>query len=134
MDPKFQAILNDLPAKQPRSRLEPYLELILEMRKRGRSYREITQVLKQSCGLRVGTSTINDFVLARSKSTKKRPTAATRELVGDEKQSKTLISTYKTHKNLQGTGSTQKVLEDVRRKPSRLRKNERRELGSLQSP
>jgi hypothetical protein len=117
MDPKFQAILDDLPAKNPRSRLEPYSELIVEMRKRGRSYREITRVLKQSCGLRVGTSTINDFVLARAKSTKKRTTAATRELVGTGNDYNTLISTYKNRKNLQGTGSTQKALEDVRRNP-----------------
>ena len=64
MDAKFEAILNSLPAKEPRSRLEPYSELITEMRKRGHSYREITQVLKKACGLKVGTSTVNDFVLA----------------------------------------------------------------------
>ena len=68
VDAKFEAILNSLPAKELRSRLEPYSELITEMRKRGHSYREITQVLKKSCGLKVGTSTVNDFVLARSKS------------------------------------------------------------------
>ena len=68
VDAKFEAILNSLPAKEPRSRLEPYSELITEMRKRGHSYREITQVLKKACGLKVGTSTVNDFVLARSKS------------------------------------------------------------------
>ena len=67
MDAKFEAILNSLPAKEPRSRLEPYSELITEMRKRGHSYREITQVLKKACGLKVGASTVNDFVLARSK-------------------------------------------------------------------
>ena len=44
VDPKFGAILNSLPAKEPRSRLEPYSELITKMRKRGHSYREITQV------------------------------------------------------------------------------------------
>jgi hypothetical protein len=38
VDAKFEAILNSLPAKEPRSRLEPYSELITEMRKRGHSY------------------------------------------------------------------------------------------------
>ncbi len=71
MDPKFQAILKTLPAKTPRSHLEPYRGLVLEMRKRGRSYREITRVLNKSCGIETGASTVNDFVLARTKSTTK---------------------------------------------------------------
>lgn len=95
MDPRFKTILNNLPATPPRSRLEPYQELILEMRKRGRSYREITHVLKQSCGLTVGTSTVNDFVLACSKSTMKRTSPAGAELVVTGKDKKRLISTYK---------------------------------------
>ena len=56
VDTKFEAILNSLPAKEPRSRLEPYSDLITEMRKRGHSYREITQVLKKACGLKVGAA------------------------------------------------------------------------------
>jgi transposase len=68
VDAEFEAILNRQPDKEPRSRLEPYSELITEMRKRGHTYREITQVLKKACGLKVSTSTVNDFVLARSRS------------------------------------------------------------------
>jgi len=68
MDSRFEAILNSLPNKKPRSRLEPYCELILEMRKRGQSYRAIAQILRKSCGLKFGSSTVNDFVLAHSKS------------------------------------------------------------------
>jgi hypothetical protein len=116
MDPRFQTILNNLPARPPRSRLEPYHQLILEMRKRGRSYREITRVLKQSCNIRVGTSTVNDFVLARTKSTNKRTTIATPELVGARKDKKRLIRTYKTQKVVQGVVSTPKALEDITRK------------------
>jgi hypothetical protein len=116
MDPRFQAILNALPEKQPRSRLEPYRQLIAEMRKRGRSYREITQVLTQSCGVRVGTSTINDFVLARSKSTMKHTSLAAAELVVTGKDKKGLIGTYKTKQDLEGVVSTPKALEGIRRK------------------
>ena len=75
MDAKFEAILNSLPFKEPRSSLEPYGELITEMRKRGHSYREIAQVLAETCGLQVGTSTVNDFVLSRKRS-KSRPSVA----------------------------------------------------------
>ena len=75
MDAKFEAVLNSLPSKGPRSRLEPYSELITEMRKRGHSYREIAQVLAKTCDLQVGTSTVNDFVLSRKRS-KSRPSVA----------------------------------------------------------
>ena len=75
MDAKFEAILNSLPSKEPRSRLEPYSKLITEMRKRGLSYREIAQVLAKTCDLQVGTSTVNDFVLSRKRS-KSRPSVA----------------------------------------------------------
>jgi hypothetical protein len=116
MDPRFKTILDNLPARPPRSRLEPYHELILEMRKRGRSYREITHVLKQSCGLTVGTSTVNDFVLTCSKSTMKRTRPATTELVVTGKDKKRLIGTYKIQKDLEGVVSAPKVLEGITRK------------------
>ena len=94
VDAKFEAILNSLPAKEPRSRLEPYSELITEMRKRGHSYREITQVLKKACGLKVGTSTVNDFVLARSKS-KAKPSLSTSRTIATKKNMEGLTGTYK---------------------------------------
>ena len=69
MDPRFEAVLKHLPQKRYRSCLEPYKDLIREMRKRGCCYREIAQVLREEFGLKVGMSTINDFVLSRQKST-----------------------------------------------------------------
>jgi hypothetical protein len=42
--PDFKEILDNLPEKPPRSRLEPYRESILEMRRRGRPLREIARV------------------------------------------------------------------------------------------
>lgn len=68
MDPRFEAVLKRLPQKRYRSCLEPYKDLIREMRKLGCCYREIAQVLREEFGLRVGLSTINDFVLSRHKS------------------------------------------------------------------
>src|ERR1700730_13515521 len=94
VDAKFEAILNRLPAKEPRSRLEPYCELITEMRKQGRSYREIAHVLKKACGLKVGPSTVNDFVLARSKS-KAKPSVSTSRTIATKKNTKALTGTYK---------------------------------------
>ena len=121
MDAKFEAILNSLPTKEPRSRLEPYSELITEMRKRGHSYREITQVLKKACGLKVGTSTVNDFVLARSRSKAKRSVSPSgtietkknrRALTGTYRNTKAQESTRKPQKELEGIAKTIKELKD----------------------
>lgn len=70
--PNFKEILDGLPEKAPRSRLEPYRELILEMRRRGRPLREIARVLGEKCDVQVAPSTIHDFVrVARSTEQKK---------------------------------------------------------------
>ena len=70
MEEAFQAILDSLPPKAGRSKLEPYAELIRELRKRGRSYREIASILAERCGVCVGTHTVYNFVQVRSKAKK----------------------------------------------------------------
>ena len=121
MDAKFEAILNNLPTKEPRSRLESYSELITEMRKRGHSYREITQVLKKACALKVGTSTVNDFVLRRSRSKAKRSVSPSgtietkknrRALTGTDRNTKAQESTKRPQKELEGIAKTIKELKD----------------------
>ena len=47
MDDKVSEILDGLPPKPPRSRLDPHVTLIEEMRRRGRTYREIAHVLAE---------------------------------------------------------------------------------------
>ena len=76
MDETFQAILDSLPPKPPRSRLEPYAELIHELRRRGRSYREIAAILADRCGVRVGVHTVYNFVRVRTPALKKAGKAA----------------------------------------------------------
>lgn len=68
----FQAILDSLPPKPARSKLDPYAELIHELRKRGRSYREIAGILKDRCGVSAGTHTIYNFVRVRAAAPDKR--------------------------------------------------------------
>jgi hypothetical protein len=67
MDGEFQRIVDSLPEKPPRSRLEPYGELIDELRHRGRTYRDIVDTLAKACGLQVSISTLHDFVRARAR-------------------------------------------------------------------
>ena len=65
MDHELSAILHELPNKRPRSRLEPYRELIIELRNRKRTFQDIAEVLAQKCGVRVTGSGIHDFLRRR---------------------------------------------------------------------
>jgi hypothetical protein len=53
------------------SKLSPYQSLIGSLRKEGRSYREIVQILAERHGLRVGRNTVHSFVKVRSKRPRK---------------------------------------------------------------
>ncbi|MGI8742333.1 MAG: hypothetical protein ACR2NN_07125 [Bryobacteraceae bacterium] len=79
MEEAFQAILDSLPPKPARSKLEPYAELIRELRKRGRSYREIASILGDRCGLTAGTHTVYNFVQVRSSQSKGNTSTGERE-------------------------------------------------------
>ena len=114
MDDKFEAILKSLPSKEPRSRLEPYRELITEMRRRGRTYREIAHVLKKACGLKVGASTVNDFVLARAKP-KAKPSPSPSRTIATKKNMEELTGTYKDTEARERTGRPQKAPESIAR-------------------
>jgi hypothetical protein len=61
-----RAILDSLPPRRRRSKLEPYAALIRALRVRGRSYREIVTILHERCGLHVATHTLFHFVRARA--------------------------------------------------------------------
>ncbi len=63
---QFQDILDSLPEKPARSRLEPYRDLIEELRRRGRTFREIAHILAEKCHVETAASTIHDFVRVRS--------------------------------------------------------------------
>lgn len=43
----FETILDSFPPKSSRSRLEPYAKLIMELHRRGRTYREIVRILSE---------------------------------------------------------------------------------------
>ena len=68
MDDSFQEILDSLPEKRSRSRLEPYGRLIDELLRRRWTYRGIAGILAEKCQLQVSISTIHDFVRLRSRS------------------------------------------------------------------
>ena len=51
MEPTHQIILESLPPKSPRSKLEPHRELIRELRRKGRTYREVDLLFQERLGL-----------------------------------------------------------------------------------
>jgi hypothetical protein len=67
MDADLKKILAELPIKPPRSRLEPYREFIEELRNRGRTYRDIAEILAEKCAVQVTGSGVHDFVRARTR-------------------------------------------------------------------
>jgi hypothetical protein len=62
---------DNLPEKPPRSKLEPHRELIRELRRKGRTYREVAHLLEERLGLYVAPSTLHSFVKVRAKHRKR---------------------------------------------------------------
>ena len=58
---------------EPRSRLEPYREVILRWRRQGRSYRRICKLLGDKFDLKVGRTALHEFVWRRSRPRKVAP-------------------------------------------------------------
>src|ERR1700686_5061169 len=59
--------IDSLPDKPPRSKLEPHRELIRELRRKGRTYREVARLFHERLGLYVAPSTLHSFVKVRAK-------------------------------------------------------------------
>jgi hypothetical protein len=114
MKPEFEAILKSLPPQVPRSRLHPYSQLICEMRKRKRSYREISEVLRDQFGLSTGISTVRDFLRAQTKSKTKRR-GRDRQNLCTTRNRKELIGTNKEREVLAGTTRQEKAFESTER-------------------
>src|SRR5271163_4229164 len=75
-EPSFEpatllAELANLPPKPPRSKLEPHRELIRELRRKGRTYREVAALFRERLGLEVAPSTLHSFVKVRAKHRKR---------------------------------------------------------------
>ena len=71
MEPTLQTVLDSLPQKPPRSKLEPHRELIRELRRKGRTYREVARLFHERLGFYVAPSTLHSFVKVRAKHRKR---------------------------------------------------------------
>ncbi len=73
MNEELQQIFDSAPGDEPKSRLEPYRELVLRWRRQGRSYRRICQLLRDKCGVDITYLPLYEFVQRRSRPRKPRP-------------------------------------------------------------
>jgi hypothetical protein len=73
MDDKFKAILESIPKKRERSKLEPFTELIKQLRRRGHTYREIARILAEKCNMVVASSTLFRFAATLAREERKYP-------------------------------------------------------------
>jgi hypothetical protein len=67
MDPTVLSLLDSIPQKSPRSKLEIHREVIRQLRRKGCTYRDIVRILRERIGLHVAVSTIHSFVKVRAK-------------------------------------------------------------------
>jgi hypothetical protein len=67
MDPTLLSLLDSIPQKSPRSKLETHRELIRQLRRKGCTYRDIVRILHARVGLDVAVSTIHSFIKVRAK-------------------------------------------------------------------
>ena len=72
MNDQLKAIIEELPDKPPRSRLEPCKEFIEEPRRRGRTYKDIATLFVEKFSLRVTAAGVHDFVRRRRPANSKR--------------------------------------------------------------
>ena len=73
MNEELQQIFDSAPGDEPKSRLEPYRELVLRWRRQGRSYRRICQLLRDKCGVDITYLPLYEFVQRRSRPRKPKP-------------------------------------------------------------
>jgi IS30 family transposase len=80
MDPIISSLLNGLPDKPPRSKLEPHADVIAALRRKRQTYREIAQFLREHLSITVSPSTIHDFVRVRRRREKPNVDSAQRPI------------------------------------------------------
>src|SRR5580700_12093703 len=65
MNPNISKLLDQIPEKPPRSKLELHADVIATLRQKRRTYREIADFFRDHLAITVAPSTIHDFVRVR---------------------------------------------------------------------
>jgi hypothetical protein len=65
MEPDINRLLDELPDKPPRSKLEAHADVIAALRRKRHTYREIAEFFRERLSITVSPSTVHDFVRVR---------------------------------------------------------------------
>ena len=76
MDARIRQLLDEIPERPPRSKLEEHAEVIRELRRKHRTYQEIAVFFRDHLQISVAPSTVHDFVKKRAKQARIRPAQA----------------------------------------------------------
>jgi hypothetical protein len=73
MNESIKTLLDQMPERPPRSKLEPHTEVIRQLRRKGRTYKEIAFFFALHLNIKVAPSTIHAFVRVRARRGERRP-------------------------------------------------------------
>ena len=59
---QIRQLLSEVPERGPRSRLDTFRDLIVEMRNRQYSYRDISRFLAERCGVQISHNAVRNFL------------------------------------------------------------------------
>jgi len=116
-DDRITEILERLPAKPPRSRLDPHATLIEEMRRRGRTFVEIARVLAEECQVSTCPSNIHHFMKLRARTAKTERRASARSGVSIEVASPQMSAGKRVLQSKQSTDAVLRIAALKQRKP-----------------
>ena len=117
VDDKFRDILEGLAEPEPRSCLDSFRELIDELRRRGRTYREIAHILAERCEVFVSVSTVYRFIQSRSR---KRPQPRKRQSLQIPKAAK-LTQLADTEQKVAANSGIGSASEEIQRRIAALK-------------
>jgi hypothetical protein len=124
VNPELQRIFDGIPDEEARSRLEPYRELILRWRRKGRSYRWICRTMNEKCGVTVAYGPLYRFVQRRSRPRKIQPDV---ELQSEPEQTDQPIAPKPhTKLSLEEVSQQRALIQDLRNKPVVVREVRKR--------
>jgi IS30 family transposase len=118
MDDNITKILDGLPPRPPRSRLDPHAILIEEMRRRGRTYKEIARVLAETCQVKSSPSNIYYFVRLRAREAKRARSRRAEQIVADPHASSKVAFTQSTIRSTEPHGN---LPEDIAQRIAAVR-------------
>jgi len=93
MDPNISKLLDEIPEKPPRSKLELHADVIATLRQKRRTYREIAEFFRDHLAITVAPSTIHDFVRVRRRRGKRNTVASDEPNTNNPKPARAISET-----------------------------------------